>query len=218
MRPLLLASALALLPAVARPAPAGPACHCFNDRTYDAARPSAADPYILATTRSSLLSAAYGVPKAELVRAVMMGAAAEDLWIARWAGARMGADPAALLEAKGASGSWRAALAAGGARLGRPFADRLARGAPEAELAALAVDDVLVSRAGADAKALAALRAAGAGSEEAILATVLAPKLRVPPGALLAPVRAGKATWGSTVQSAGLTPRDLDRLVRQAVH
>ena len=42
------------------------ACHCYQDRTFDPERPAAADPYILATTRSSLLSAAFGVDKRAL--------------------------------------------------------------------------------------------------------------------------------------------------------
>ncbi|HZZ83383.1 MAG TPA: hypothetical protein VFE30_02510 [Anaeromyxobacteraceae bacterium] len=223
MRPQLssiLAAAALSLPLAARAAPTGPACHCFNDRTYDAARPSAADPYILATTRSSLLSAAYGVPKAELVRAVMSGTAAEDLWVAHWAGARLGRPAGELLDAKASAGSWKAALASTGAgmeKLGKTFGAQLARGANEAQLAALAVDDVLATRLGADPAALGKLRAAGAGTEEAILCTVLAGKLGTAPAALLARVRAGKATWGSTVQAAGLTPKGLDGLVRQSV-
>src|SRR5512139_4163179 len=55
-------------------------CHCFRDRTFELERPAAVDPYILATTRSSLLSAAFGPGKASLVQAVMTGTAPEDLW------------------------------------------------------------------------------------------------------------------------------------------
>ena len=90
-----LALALAgLLPVAGRAAPAT-ACHCYQDRSFDPARPAAADPYILATTRSSLLSAAFGVDKRSLVSAVMTGTAAEDLWVASWAGARTGRPSAA---------------------------------------------------------------------------------------------------------------------------
>src|SRR6266568_2914768 len=137
MRPLLAAALLAALPLAVSAAPAGAACHCFTDRTSDPTRPSAADPYILATTRSSLLSAAFGVPKAELVRAVMSGTAAEDLWVAHWAGARLGRLAGTLLEAKAGSGSWKAALAGAGAdKLGQGFAKQLGRGASGTELAA----------------------------------------------------------------------------------
>ncbi len=217
LRPLLAAAVFAL-PLAPRAAPGGPACHCFTDRTYDAARPGAADPYILATTRSSLLSAAYGVPKAELVGSVMSGTSAEDLWVANWAGARLGRPASELLDARSAAGSWKAALAGEGAsKLGRAFRDQLERGASDARLAALAVDDVLATRLRADPAGLARLRAAGAGTEEAILCIVLAGKLGTTPAALFAPVRAGKATWGSTVQAAGLTPKGIDGLVRQSV-
>ena len=68
----LAAALVAALPGVPRAEPAG-ACHCYQDRAFDPGRPAAADPYILATTRSSLLSAAFGVEKRSLVAAVMSG-------------------------------------------------------------------------------------------------------------------------------------------------
>ena len=74
-------------------------CHCFRDRAYELDRPAAADPYILATTRSSLLSAAFGPGKASLVQAVMTGTAPEDLSIAYFAAARAGGETGALLDA-----------------------------------------------------------------------------------------------------------------------
>src|SRR5512138_3933537 len=117
MRALLLA--VAVLPAAAAAAPTAN-CHCFRDRAFDPARPAAADPYVLATTRSSLLSAALGPGKGSLVRAVMGGTAPDDLWVAHWAAARAGGDAGALLEAKGAKGSWKAALA-GAKGHGAPF-------------------------------------------------------------------------------------------------
>src|SRR5512137_1204551 len=113
--------ALALLPAHAA-AVSAPACHCFKDRTFDPIRPAAADPYILATTRSSLLSAAFGVPKADLVEAVMTGTDPDDLWVAHWAGARTGTGAGDLLAARQRAGSWQGALAgARAARLGPAF-------------------------------------------------------------------------------------------------
>ncbi len=173
MRPglLFIAAALAVAPAGSPRAAPTVECHCFRDRSFDAATPAAADPYILASARSSLLSAAFGVPKAALVRAVMTGTAPEDLWIAHWSGARTGRTAAWLLDAVAETGSWRAALA-GASGVPAPFAAALARGAAGAELAALAVDDVLAARLGADAASLRALRAAGAGSEQVIVATL----------------------------------------------
>jgi hypothetical protein len=191
-------------------------CHCFRDRTFELERPAAADPYVLATTRSSLLSAAFGPGKASLVQAVMTGTAPEDLWIAHFAAARAGGEAGALLDAKGARGAWKPALA-GVKGLDGAFAAALARGAPDAELAAIAVDDVLVRRAGATAEGVRAVRQAGASTEETILATVLSRKLATPPVPLVQKVRAGKATWGSVLNDAGIAPKQMDEIVRAMI-
>jgi hypothetical protein len=192
------------------------ACHCYQDRTFDAERPGAADPYVVATTRSSLLSAAFGPSKRELVQAVMTGTSPDDLWIAHWAAARTGREAAALLDAKGKKGSWKAALA-GAQGLGKGFGEAIAHGTPEAELTALTVDDTLVARLGAEPAALASGRAAGATTNELIVAAVLAARLGTTPASILTPIKAGKASWGSMLSSLGLTPKDLDGVVRQLV-
>lgn len=211
---LLFAAALVATPAAAR-AESTVACHCFKDRTYDPARPAAADPYVLATTRSSLLSAAYGVSKATLVRAVMGGTPPDRLWIGYWTAARTGRDPAALLDGAGEGRAWKELLA-GATGLGAPFEAAVARGASDAELAALAVDHVLVARVGADPGAVRALRVGKASSEETILATVLARRTGAPGPQLLERVRAG-ASWGALLAEAGLAPEGLDSVIRGAV-
>lgn len=213
---LLALAAFAPLPARAEGAPAA-ACHCFQDRTWEPERPGAADAYLLATTRSSLLSAASGAPKRELVAAVMGGTPAEDLWISRWAGARLGRDPGDLLSSRRARGGWGPALAGAAASLPPAFAAALRRGADAAALAALAVDDVLVSRLGLPPGALASLRASGAPTEQVVLAAVLQRHLGAPARPLLDEVRAGRATWGQVLHDSGLVPKDLDGLVRRLV-
>jgi len=154
---LALTAALAAAPAAAGAEQAG-ACHCYQDRTFDPERPAAADPYILATARSTLVSAAFGVAKRDLVGAVMTGAAADDLLLAHWAGARLG-QPAEL----------------------------------------------------------AALRAAGAATNEAILAVALAKRIGTTPAGVAAPVRAGRSSWGALLRAFGLEAKGVDGLVRQAI-
>jgi hypothetical protein len=215
-----LRGALAAALFLASPSPAraeGTAgCHCFRDRTFEPARPAAADPYILATARSSLLSASFGVPKADLVRAVMTGTAPEDLWIAHWAAARTKRPASELLEGRARSGSWKGVLAGAGG-LDATFAAALERGAGAAELAAIAVDDVLVARLKATPGALRALRGAGATTEETVVATLLSAQIGAPVLPLVAQVKAGRATWGSVLRDAGLAPGQLDGLVRALV-
>jgi hypothetical protein len=211
----LLLVALAAAPAAAGAQPTA-ACHCFKDRTFDPIRPAAADPYILATTRSSILSAAFGVPKRELVQEVMTGTDPDDLWVAYWAGARTGTDAGKLLEERGRQGSWKAVLA--GARpekLGPAFGKALEGGAPTATLAALAVDDVLVQRLRADPGAVAELRAAGAGSPETALSVVIAPRAGMKPAEVLARSRDGRTTWGMLLDRAGMAPKGIDGAVRE---
>lgn len=191
-------------------------CHCFRDRTFEPDRPAAADPYVLATARSSLLSAAFGPPKRELVAAVMGGRPAEDLWIAHGAAARTGADAADLLDQRDRSGGWKAALA-GRPGLGKDLEAALARGASDADLAGLIVDATLVSRLGADPARLREARAAGARSEEVIVLVLLAARTGAPALPRLLQVQAGKATWGGLLHAAGLAPGDLDALVRRSV-
>lgn len=204
---------VAAIPSGGRADAAG-ACHCYRERTFDLERPGAVDPYLLATSRSSLLSAAFGPPKRELVEAVMTGTSPDDLWIAHWAASRTGTPPSRLLEAKKAGGSWKAALAPPG-RLGKAFEGALSRGAADGELAALAVDDVLTSRLRVEPAAVAALHEAGASPGEAILAVVLADRLQTKPVTVLASVKGGGATWGQVLQGLGLTPKDIDPLVRR---
>jgi hypothetical protein len=213
--PLLAALALLALPGGARPAPTA-TCHCFRNRSFDPADPPAADPYILAATRSSLLSAAFGVPKAGLVRAVMSGTPPEDLWIAHWAAARTGRAAERLLADRGETGSWKAALA-GTTGLPAPFAAAAARAAPAGELAAFAVDDVLATRLGADPPGVRALREAGATTEQVIVASFLAPRLKAPPTEVLARFRGGKATWGTLLHDAGLAPEQIEGAIRASI-
>jgi hypothetical protein len=212
-----------LLLALASPAAAAPpestaACHCYTNRVFDPVRPAAADPYILATTRSSLLSAAFAVGKATLVQDAMAGVSPDDMWIAFWAGARTGRSSDVLLSARGGKGSWKAVFAEiGTGGLQGPFAEALARGGTAPELAAVAVDDVLSSRMGASPASLEGLRKAGATSPEVILSTLLGPRLRATPAEVLARFRSGKVSWGMLLDEAGLTPREIDPLVRRSL-
>ena len=156
------------------------------------------------------------MPKKELVTAVMTGTAPEDLWVAHWAATRTGRAAAWLLDAVAETGAWRAALA-GAKGLPAPFQAALARGAGPPELAAFAVDDVLAGRLGADPAALGGLRAAGASSEQLIVAVFLAPRLKVPAAELLARYRGGRATWGALLHEAGLAPEQLEAAMRASV-
>ncbi|MGB8930168.1 MAG: hypothetical protein WCC48_02835, partial [Anaeromyxobacteraceae bacterium] len=77
-----------------------------------------------------------------------------------------------------------------------------------------AVDDVLVERAHASPASVRAIRAAGADTEETVVATVLSAQLGAPVVPLVAEVKAGRTTWGKILDDAGIAPARLDALVR----
>lgn len=123
---------------------------------------------------------------------------------------------AALLQLRQERGGWREALQ-GLPGLTGPVSAALASSAPAADLAALAVDDVLAARMGASQAALKALHGAGAAPEERILATALSSHLGTPTAPLVAAVHAGKTSWGAVLHDAGLSPMELDGLIRRLV-
>jgi len=61
----------------------------------------------------------------------------------------------------------------------------------------------------------AAVRSGGAATGDVVVAAILAARLGTSPATVLAPIRAGQATWGSALQALGLAPRDLDGVVRE---
>ena len=215
--PLLTLAALLVAPGHVRAEEPVAACHCFRDRSYDPDKPAAADPYILATTRSSTLAAVYGAEKATLVRIVMGGTPADDLWVAHWAGARLGKDPLSLLERRKTARAWTEVIGASDAKLlGGAFAEQLAGGASREALAAVAVDAVVVDHLNAAPDLVRVTRAAGAGSAELILTLILAPRLGLGPPDLLAAVKDGKS-WGALLTEAGIAPADIDEVVKSVV-
>ncbi|GAB4258799.1 hypothetical protein [Deferrisoma sp.] len=221
IRPRVLAAVLVFVLGLAAAAPAAPTvnCHCFRDRSFDPARPEAADPYVLATSRNSLLAAAFGVSKGLVVRSLMTGTPPEALWAAHGLAAATGRDAGELLTAYGKAGSWIGALAALGVApdaVPGKVGEALRAGA---DPAGAAVDEVLVGRLGSSADRVAALRFAGASDAETVAATLLGRLRGRDPVGFLNEVRAGNATWGALFHAAGVAPSDIDdaiaRLLRR---
>ena len=183
-------------------------CHCFRDRSYDPDRPGAADAYILATSRNSLLAAAFGVSKGTIVRALMTGTPPEDLWIAHAVAARTGLNARDLLNARRRSPSWARAVASLGVDPAR--LDPALSAAVQTGRAAPVVDRVLEERLRVPGKLVRRLREQGAPDGAAVAASLLYRITGEEPAAVFGDVVAGKATWGQKFQQAGLAPTDID--------
>ena len=211
----LLALLLAPVPALAA---SGASCHCFRDRTFDAGNPAAANPYVLATSQNSLLAAAFGVEKKGIVSAKMTGTPGEDLWVAHWAGPKLGLRPAELLDARSRATSWSDALAGlgvGAQRLGPEAAEVLSRPGGDQALAGLVVDDILATRLEVPREALEKVRAAGASDAATAAASILSRLGGKSPADLYAAVVSGGASWSALFHAVGVEPTGIEGAVRK---
>jgi hypothetical protein len=196
-------------------------CHCFQDRSFEPQRPAAADPYILATTQNSLLAAAFGLPKKELVRAKMAGASGDRLWVVHYLAARSGKSPEQIEAARQQASDWQTvvnALPLEPAILSPRFVNALPQADGDENLAVAAVDATLETRLGAEPATIEALRKAGASSQETILALFLSSRTGRAGTELFQQVKSGKASWGEILHAAGIEAmnidNEIDRLVR----
>jgi hypothetical protein len=151
-------------------------CHCFTDRTFDHQNPGKVTPYLLATTQNSFLAVAFKAQKFKLVKDLMSGVPADQLWISHYFAARFGLDIKAVMAVRQANGRWQKALPeVAGAEKSLPQTIVAAlESADDALLAAAVVDEALLSLLQVDADQLKKVRTAGADNRETILSFFLA--------------------------------------------
>lgn len=205
-----LAALLALTAVPARAA--GPTCHCFRDREFDPANPAASDAYLLATASNSLLAAVAGIPKRDIVQALMSGTPGADLWIAAHAARRRRGGLQAVLQARGGAASWRETFRTGGGDLevlGPRFVAALASGADDATLARIAAAEALVERTGAPWDQLDGLSARGATYQETVAAALIGRWAGKPATEVFDAARGG-AGWSRQLAAAGLVPKAVE--------
>lgn len=203
---------------VALPAQAGPAmsCHCFQDRSFDPQRATAADPYFLATTQNSLLAASFKLSKKDVVRAKMSGTSGEDLWISNFLAARSGQSADQWMTARSSAVSWVKAVTSGNLAasvLGPKVAKAVKDGVTDEALARAVVEDLLVTRTGTDPAVLSALSKGGASVQETILAVFLEAQTGQAAVSLFQAVQSKNKTWGSLLDGYKIPPGEIEQRV-----
>lgn len=184
-------------------------CHCFKDRSYDPARPSVADAYLLATAQNSFFAHLFGSEQREIVMKKRTGTPAEDLWVAYWVAGKAGISPDDLLNARRRKTGWNDLifpLQLPPNTLGTHFVRELRANAPNSRLAEAVVDELFAQYRLLDRPALAAMRKAGATNQELILATMIGAKSGQPAGRLLLEVRRNRSSWGKLLHDARIDP------------
>ena len=195
-------------------------CHCFKERAFVASQPASADPYILATTRNSLLAAAAGIDKGTVVRQRMTGATETDLWLSNFLSTRMDNRSAdQLLDARDQASSWAAAFDAmnlNTEKLGGLF--QTTRKADDADGMARSLADPVLGRAfTVPEPTLAQMRDTGANIAETALSLYLAGQLNKTPESIFSEVKEGKKTWGVLLNSLGIKIETVGDRIAEAV-
>lgn len=191
-------------------------CHCFTDRSYDAAHPAAADAYFLATTQNSFFAIVFNTDKKSIVIKKQQGTSPDDLWIAYWVASKAGKSPDSLLQARSKSDAWKhvvAPLKLPPKILGVRFSHAINANLPTNRLSEAVVDELYLKYQLLGERDLDDMRKAGASNQELIIATVIATKTRQPAKQLYLEVKAGTKTWGSLLSWTKIDTKNMQQEV-----
>lgn len=182
-------------------------CHCFTDRSYDAARPEAADAYYLAATQNTFFAQLFNIEKKLLVRGKQKGMLMEDFWVAHYVAEETKSSAETLLKARYEHPSWSATLAAqgiSGQALEPFFANALESEASGTRLDRGIVDELLPRHGVLKQADIAPLRQAGLENQEMLMVALLAKKSGKPAQTIAQEKATTGKSWSTLFHEAGI--------------
>jgi hypothetical protein len=202
---------LLLLPTLTLAAESTLNCHCFQNRTYDHKDRAAADPYFLASSQSSFVSAIYDVEKRALVMAKMSGANNDYLWILYDLAKRTGQSSKQVAAIHKQENNWTKTFEKLGQSPQSLGKDYWASGSEPRQLANLIVDDHLIRFFSVSKTDIQNWRDKGLNRKEIILGNILDGK----PVDLYNQVNSQMKSWGQLLDEQGLkTGKEVTRKLK----
>jgi hypothetical protein len=192
-------------------------CHCFRDRSFSPANPTAFDPYLLATVQNRLLAYSFGLSRKEIVGQKMSGASGDHLWIAHWLAMVTRQNVESLQGSFSRLGSWREVVTSRKGdpeKLGSHFMAALITDDSH-QLAWAVVTQVFDRFLDVPDTQLVSLRRSGASLKETILVSLLALAEETSAERLLEKARR-HGNWGSVFIDSGKTIEGIDKFLAES--
>lgn len=188
-------------------------CHCFQDRSYDMARPGAADDYFLTATQNTFFALAFNVTKKDIVKKKQQGADSGDLWVAYWLADKSGITADNMLATRSQHPDWSATidtLNIDTDNLGSAF--KLALQEHSLALDQIVVDEILTQRHVLSEQDLHLLRHNKASNKEVLVCALLAAKSNQQPLLFLQQVQGHIKNWDGLMTQTGIDIQQIEQV------
>ncbi|MBU0729804.1 MAG: hypothetical protein KKE17_12025 [Proteobacteria bacterium] len=194
-------------------------CHCFKDRSYNPAKPFAADDYILATAFNSFVSKAFNIPKKEIVMLKMkQGVGQNDLLIGLKIAATTGVDLKELLSQRKQGKSWSAIIsdpAMNESLQKNPLLQSIKSEISMDQAAAEVADQSLANFFSIPIETIRKIKTSGLNEKELALVFILAHAGEQNPETLVSQFKKDGKSWSAIAKGIGINPQAAGELILQ---
>lgn len=188
-------------------------CHCFQDRSYDMARPGAADDYYLTATQNTFFALTFDITKKTIVRKKQRGADSGELWVAYWLANKSGMEADVILSSRSQQPNWSATIEILNINtddLGQTFNQALQD--VNSPLDQVVVNDVVMQRQLLAVNDLNQLRDNNASNKEVLACALLAAKSDHHPLLFLQQVQDNIKNWDGLMTETGIDIQQIEQI------